>query len=37
MTRSALPLVLQKKLLSTGGITFAFKVRAHDQYEAVIA
>jgi len=36
MTRSALPLVLSK-MLSTGAITFAFKVRAHDQYEAVIA
>jgi hypothetical protein len=25
-----------QKLLSTGAITFAFKVRAHEQYEAVI-
>jgi hypothetical protein len=26
-----------QKLLSTGAITFAFKVRAHEQYESVIA
>jgi hypothetical protein len=26
-----------QKLLSTGAITFAFSVHAHEQYEAVIA